>query len=102
MSDFKPRPGTFLPFMESGNRENAPQRGPASPLTVLEILARQPQQSLPIFDLQSLSGLEPSRYGEALQSLLSAGYIAIEGNAPQQAVKLTASGLQVVQLARPA
>jgi len=102
MSDFKPRPGTFLPFLESGNRENAAQRGPTSPLTLLEILARQAQQSLPIFDLQSLSGLEPSRYGEALKSLLGAGYIEIAGNAPEQTVKLTPSGVQVVQLARPA
>ena len=49
MTDFKPRPGTFRPYMEA-QKQNAK---PASPLTLLEILARQPQQSLPMFDLQA-------------------------------------------------
>jgi len=102
MADFKPRPGTFLPYLESANREKSAQHASVSPLSLLEILARQSQQSLPIFDLQSLSGLEPSRYAEALKNLRSAGYIAIEGEAPEQAVKLTARGVEIVRLARPA
>src|SRR5438270_1770082 len=102
MPDFKPRPGTFLPYLEAANREAPGRRAPVSPLTLLEILVRQAQQSLPIFDLQSLSGLEPSRYAEALKSLRNAGYIAIEGEAPEQMVRLTGSGAAVVQLAQPA
>ena len=103
MMDFKPRPGTFLPYMEYTQRDRTPaQSAPASPLSLLEILARQSQQSLPIFDLQTLSGMKPSRYGEALKSLKNAGYIAIAGEAPEQVVKLTGSGTNVVQLAQPA
>jgi hypothetical protein len=103
MSEFKPRPGTFLPYMEAANREKRyEKRSPASPLTLLEILARQSQQSLPMFDLQAQSGMEPSRYGEALKSLRDAGFITIQGEAPEQAVGLTDSGGKVVQLARPA
>ncbi|MBZ5729057.1 MAG: hypothetical protein LAP87_29290 [Acidobacteriia bacterium] len=99
MADFKPKPGTFRPYMEYVNREK-PAR--PSPLTLLEILARQPRQSLPLFELQALSGMEPSRYGEALKSLRNAEYIAIEGEAPEQMIRLTGRGAEVSQLARPA
>ena len=103
MSDFKPRPGTFRPFMEAARREGLyEQPAKVSPLTLLEILARQDKQSLPMFDLQTQSGMEPSRYGEALKSLLNAGYIAIEGEAPEQVIRLTDSGAQVVRIAQPA
>src|SRR5260370_8825526 len=103
MSEFKLRPGTFLPLMEASQRDKAStQSAPVSPLTLLEILARQAQQSLPMFDLQTLSGLAPSRYADALKSLRNAGYIAIEGEAPEQIMRLTGSGAEVVQLARPA
>ena len=99
MSDFKPRPGTFRPYLEYTNREK-PAR--PSPITLLEILARQDRPTLPLFELQTLSGMEPSPYGEALKSLRDAGYIAIEGEAPEQVVRLTGGGSAVVLLARPA
>lgn len=73
-----------------------------SPLTLLDILARQAAQSIPLFDLQTLSGLEPSRYGDALKRLKDNGYIAIEGEAPEQTIKLTATGAALSVLARPA
>ena len=101
MSDFKPRPGTFLPYMEY-KRKLDEQQPKASPLTLLEILARHTTQSLPIFDLQAQSAMDPSRYGEALKSLRDAGYIAIEGDAPEQVVRLTDRGEEVVRLAKPA
>jgi len=102
MSDFKPRPGTFLPYMEYRNREKLAQPQPASPLTLLEILTRQTQQSLPLFELQTQSGMDPSRYAAALKSLRDPGYIAVDGEALEQVVRLTESGAQVLQLARPA
>jgi DNA-binding IclR family transcriptional regulator len=103
MSDFKPRPGTFLPYMEAARREKLFEpRAKASPLTLLEILARRDEQSLPMFDLQTQSGMEPSRYAEALKSLRDAGYISIDGEAPEQVIHLTASGAQVVRIAQPA
>jgi hypothetical protein len=101
MSDFKPRPGTFLPYMEY-KRKLGQQQPKASPLTLLEVLARSSTQSLPIFDLQAQSAMEPSRYGEALKSLRDAGFIVIDGEAPEQTIRLTDSGGKVVQLAQPA
>jgi DNA-binding transcriptional ArsR family regulator len=102
MTDFKSRPGTFLPFMEYAKREKLYERpATASPLTLLEILSRQAQQSLPLFDLQSQGNMEPGRYSEALKSLRNAGYIAIEGDGLDQVVRLNASGAEVVRLARP-
>ena len=89
--------------MEASQRDKASvQSAPVSPLTLLEILARQAQQSLPMFDLQTLSGLPPSRYAEALKSLKSSGYIVIDGEAPEQMIRLTGSGADVIRLARPA
>jgi hypothetical protein len=102
MADFKTRPGTFLPFLEASQQNKILNPYRDSPLTLLDILARQAQQSLPMFDLQTLSGLDPSRYAGALKSLKDAGYIAIDGEAPEQAIRLTGSGAQVVRLARPA
>jgi hypothetical protein len=102
MSDFKPRPGTFRAYLEAVNQEKPAQAARPSPITLLEILARQVEQSLPLFELQAQSGMEPARYGEALKSLLDAGYIAITGEAPEQVIQLTGSGAGVVRLARPA
>jgi hypothetical protein len=68
VSDFKPRPRTFLPYLEAVNRRDE-QRAKPTPLTLLEILSRQTSQSLPIFELQAQSEMEPARYGEALKSL---------------------------------
>jgi hypothetical protein len=103
MAEFKSKAGSFLPFLEASRRkESIPQSAPGSPLTLLEILARQTQQALPLFDLQTLGNMPPSRYAEALKSLRDAGYIAIAGEAPEQIVQLTDSGFQVSQLARPA
>jgi hypothetical protein len=102
MSDFKPRPGTFRPYMEYVNRETLAQRPPASPLTLLEILTQQAERSLPLFELQTQSGMDPSRYAAALKSLRDPGYITIDGEGLEQVVRLTESGAQVLQLARPA
>lgn len=55
-----------------------------------------------LFDLQTLSKMDPSRYAAALKSLRAAGYITIAGDAPEQIVHLSDSGAEVVQLARPA
>ena len=106
MADFKSRPGSFLPLLEASQRRessatSAPS-APGSPLTLLGILARQSQKSLPVFDLQSLGGMDPSRYAEALKSLRDAAYIEIAGEIPEQVVRLTDSGTEVVRLAQPA
>jgi hypothetical protein len=87
--------------MEYANKVKLGQRQKASPLALLEILAGQ-SGSLPMFDLQAQSGMEAARYGEALKSLRDAGYITIEGEAPEQMIRLTDGGSKVVLLARPA
>jgi hypothetical protein len=102
MTDFKPRAGAALPFLEAENRRAEEQRAKASPLTLLEILSRQPGRALPIFDLQGQGGMDPSRYAEALKSLRDAGFIALEGEALEQVVRLTDRGAGVVRLAKPA
>jgi hypothetical protein len=104
MPDFKPKPGSFAPYLEYMQREKKaePPSSQASPLTLLEVLARQVQQSLPMPDLQTLSGMEPTRYRDALKTLLSAGYVTIDGPALEEVVKLTAKGEEVARLARPA
>ena len=56
------------------------------------------QESLPLFDLQTRGNMDPSRYAEALKSLRNAGYIAIEGEAPAQMVRLTGPGADVVRI----
>jgi predicted transcriptional regulator len=102
MSDFKPRPGTFLPYMEYAKQVGLGERKPASPLTLLEILAQRKDQSLPLFDLQTQSNMEPSRYREALKSLQEAGFIVYEGEGLEGSIRLTPTGAQVVRIAKPA
>ena len=101
MSDFKPRPGTFLPYLESENRRDE-QRAKPSPLALLEILSRQSSRDLHIFELQAQSAMDPARYGEALKSLRDAGYITIEGESLAETIRLTDKGAEVVRLAKPA
>lgn len=100
--DFKPHPGAFLPYLEAVNERAARERANVSPLTLLEILGRQSRKALPIFDLQAQSGMEPSRYAEALKGLQDAKFIVIEGQGIDQTVQLTDAGAGVVQLAKPA
>src|SRR5882724_5157118 len=103
MADSKPKPGSFLPFLEYEQRvKQSSPPAPASPITILEILARQVQLTLPIGDLQSLSGMDPSRYRDALKSLSDAGYVVVEGSALDAVVRLTDKGKEVSHLARPA
>ena len=103
MSDFKPKPGSFAPYLEYMQRDKMAQPpSGASPWTLLEVLARQVQLALPLPDLQSLSGMEPTRYREALKSLRDAGYIAIEGPPLEEVVRLSDKGAEVARLAHTA
>jgi DNA-binding IclR family transcriptional regulator len=103
MLDSKPKPGSFLPYLEYEQRHKlSPQSTVASPLTLLEVLARQVRQSLYLGDLQTLSGMDPSRYREALKSLRDAGYVSVDGPALDEVVHLTDKGAEVARLARPA
>jgi hypothetical protein len=103
MTDFKPKPGSFLPFLQYAQRvKPLMQSAPPNSLAILEVLCRQVQQALPIFDLQTLSGMAPSPYVEALKSLRGEGYIEIVGESLEQTVRLTPSGAKAAKLVRPA
>ena len=101
MTDFKPRPGSFAPYLEYMNDYEA-QKKAVSPLTLLELLSQRAPQGLPIAELQSLSGMDPTRYRDALKSLRDAGFVRIEGPTLDEIVQLTDQGAEVVRLARPA
>jgi len=103
MSDFKPKPGSFAPYLEYANRnKETRQPAAASPLTLIEVLARQVEPALRLTDLLTVSGMEPSRYREALKGLRDAGYVSIDGPALDEVVRLTDKGAEVARLARPA
>ncbi len=103
MADFKPKPGSFLPFLEYMEKEKgAPQTALTSPATVLEILSRQTAQSLPVFDLQTLTGMDPGRFREVLKVLRDAEFVMIEGDSLDGVVRLTSRGAEAARLARPA
>ena len=104
MSEFKSKPGSFLPYLEYSQRESpsSPAAGPASPVTLLEILARQVGQTLSIDDLMKVSQMDPERYRSALKSLRDAGYIEVEGPTLEENVRITDAGTKVARLARPA
>ena len=100
--DFKPKPGSFTPYLEYAERDKDRQQPALSPLSLLEILSAQVNMVLSMAALQSLSGMDPGRYREALKSLRDAGYVAIEGPSLEEMVKLTDQGYAVARLARPA
>jgi hypothetical protein len=103
MVDFKPKPGSFSTYLEYMQRDKrATPSSAVSPIALLEILARQVQATLPLPDLQTLSGMDPARYREALKSLRDAGYISIDGPSLEEVVKLTEKGAEASRLARPA
>ena len=103
MPDFNSKAGSFAPYLEYMQREKkAEPPFAASPLTLLEVLARQVQPMLPMPDLQTLSGMESARFREVLKSLRDQGYVAIEGPALDEVVRLTDQGAAVARLARPA
>ena len=100
--DSKPKPGSFTPYLEYMERnKEASQPAPASPLSLLQILAAQSSPALPMTALQTLSGMDQVRFRDALKSLVGAGYITIEGQALDEVVKLTDSGAKVAALSRP-
>ena len=101
MTDFKPKPGSFTAYMEYAQRDKRESRtSPASPLTLIELL--QDRGEMAFERLETLSGMEPSRYRAALKSLRDAGYVSIEGDPIDGVVKLTEKGAEVARLARPA
>jgi hypothetical protein len=67
-------------------------------MTILGILARQVQLTLPIWDLQSLSGMDPTRFRDALKSLVSLRYVEIDGEALSEVIRLTAKGAEAASL----
>jgi hypothetical protein len=110
MANFTPKPGSFsayLEYMQRAKEEEssslpASSSTPAtSPFDLLEILGRQVQSALPLPDLQTLSGMDPVRYRDALKLLSSKGYVAIEGDPLDGIVRLTDSGSEVSKLSRP-
>src|ERR1039457_646528 len=101
MTDFKPKPGSFAPYMEYAQRDKRDARpAPASPLTLLDLLQDGGEMSLT--RLETLSGMEAQRYRDALKSLRDAGYVSIAGDALDGVVKLTDKGAEVARLVRPA
>ena len=99
------KPGSFLPLLDYSQRRESQGRdasSPVNPPSLLEILGRQTQQSLPLLDLQTLGNMDPARYGAALKSLRDTGFIEIAGDVPEQIVKLTANGENVARVARSA
>ncbi len=104
MSEFKSKPGSFLPYLEYSQRGSsaADVAGPVSPVALLEILARQVAQALPIDDLMKVSQMEPERYRTALKSLREEGYIEVDGPALEEIVRITDAGAKVAKLTRPA
>jgi len=100
MSDFKPKPGSFLPYLQSQRGKSPAPSASATPLTLLEILVQQPQHALPMADLQARSGMPSDRFRESLSSLRDAEYITVEGDPLAAVVKLTGSGEKASRLAR--
>jgi hypothetical protein len=103
MSDLKPKPGSFTAYLEYARRDRgATAATPASPLTLIEILAALSTPALPMAELQARSAMEPTRYREALKSLREAGYVEIDGPPLDEVVLLTGKGAEAARLARPA
>jgi predicted transcriptional regulator len=101
MTDFKPKTGSFTAYMEYMQRDKEPsRRSQPSPLTLIELL--QDRGEMAFERLETLSGMDASRYRDALKSLRDAGYVSVEGDPLDGVVKLTAKGVEVARLARPA
>ena len=120
----KPNPGSFTPFLEAWAAASAPSmpESPAvlspaatpaasagaaalppwtgSPIAIIEILARQPQLTLPLSDLQSLSGMDATRYRDALKSLRARDYVVVDGPPLDEVIRLTPKGAEAASLAR--
>lgn len=103
MSDFKPNLGSFTAYLDYMQRSKSESPAePVSPITLLEVLARQPQRAMAMADLEKLSGMESGRFRSALKSLMDAGYVTVQGPTLEEAVQLTDKGAEAASLARPA
>jgi hypothetical protein len=104
MSDFKPNMGSFTAYLEYIQRDKSESAASpvVSPITLLEVLARQPQRAMAMADLEKLSGMESGRFRNALKSLMDTGYVAVQGPTLEEAVQLTDKGAEASSLARPA
>jgi DNA-binding IclR family transcriptional regulator len=74
--------------------------GAPTPLTILDVLARQVQRSLPIWDLQSLSGMDANRFRDALKNLRALDYVVVDGASLEEVIRLTDKGAEAASLAR--
>jgi len=103
MSEFTPRLGSFTAYLESTQKgKSEAAAAPVSPITVLEILSRQPQRAMAMADLEKLSGMDSTRFRTVLKSLMDLAYVTVQGPALDAAVTLTDKGAEAAVLARPA
>lgn len=103
MSDFKPHPGSFTAYLEYMQRERGEAASvPVRPISLLEILGRQPQRAIAMADLETLSGMDSVQFRKVLKSLTDLAYVTVEGPAVHESVKLTEKGVEAASLARPA
>ena len=103
MSEFTPRLGSFTAYLESARKRKSDATPPAvTPISVLEILSRQPQRAMAMADLETLSGMDSTRFRNVLKSLVDLAYVTVEGPPLEAAVALTDKGAEAAVLARPA
>jgi predicted transcriptional regulator len=103
MSEFTPRVGSFTAYLESARKRKSDVTSPSvTPISVLEILSRQPQRAMAMTDLETLSGMDSARFRNVLKSLADMAYVTVEGPAVEAAVALTEKGAEAAVLARPA
>ena len=86
--------------MDPGPSPGSWTNAPVSPITILGILDRQVRRTLPYCDLQSLSGMDATRFRGALKSLRAADCVAIEGDQLDEMIRLTDKGAETARLAR--
>ena len=68
MSEFTSRFGSFTAYLESTQKgKSEAAAAPVSPITVLEILSRQPQRAMAMADLEKLSGMDSTRFRGVLK-----------------------------------
>lgn len=96
------KPGDFTAYLEymKRTRENTPAP-PVTPMTLLEILARQPQRAMAMADIEKLSEMDPTQFRSALKRLKDTGYIELTGQTLEEVVQLTDKGADAATLARP-
>lgn len=92
----------YLAAKQKERPESATPVAGGTAFSLLAALAEDPQQAMPLTDLQKAGGMSFLEFSQSINRLEESGYLVTSGEPGYEVARLTSLGSDVASLARPA